>query len=84
MISFFNTQPLLAMLLIISTGYLIGKASIRGFSLDSSAILFVALAAGHLGIVLPGLFKTFGLALFIYAIGLQAGPSFSGSSARTG
>lgn len=76
MIAFFNAQPFLALLLIISVGYLIGRIVVKGFSLDSSAILFVALLAGHLGIVLPGLFKTLGLALFIYAIGLQAGPSF--------
>ncbi len=77
MIVSLNQQPLLAMLLIISVGYFIGRITIKGFSLDSSAILFVALFAGHTGIVLPGMFRTFGLALFIYAIGLQAGPSLS-------
>lgn len=77
MIVSLNQQPLLAMLLIISAGYFIGRITIKGFSLDSSAILFVALFAGHTGIVLPGMFRTFGLALFIYAIGLQAGPSLS-------
>lgn len=76
MIPLLNQEPLLALLAIISVGYLVGRISVKGFSLDSSAILFVALLAGHLGIALPGLFKTFGLALFIYAIGLQAGPSF--------
>lgn len=76
MTSALNSQPLLALLLIISLGYVIGRITVKGFSLDSSAILFVALLAGHLGIILPELFKTLGLALFIYAIGLQAGPSF--------
>ena len=61
-------------MLVISAGYLFGQIKIRGFSLESSAILFVALIAGHLGFVIPGLFKNFGLVLFIYAIGLQAGP----------
>jgi len=74
MIEFLNSQPLLALLVIISLGYFIGRVKIKGFSLESSAILFVALAAGHLGLKVPDIFKSLGLALFIYSIGLQAGP----------
>ena len=61
-------------MLVISVGYFLGQIKIRGFSLESSAILFVALVAGHLGFNIPELLKNFGLVLFIYAIGLQAGP----------
>jgi putative transport protein len=73
-IEFLNTQPLFVLLLVISLGYLAGQVKIKGFSLESSAILFVALAAGHLGLQVPDIFKVLGLALFIYSIGLQAGP----------
>jgi putative transport protein len=74
LVSFLNENPVLLIMLVISAGYIFGQIRIRGFSLESSAILFVALIAGHLGFVIPGLFKSFGLVLFIYAIGLQAGP----------
>ncbi len=62
--------------LIVSVGYLLGNIRIKGFSLDISAILIVALIAGHFGIIIPDDFKTFGLAIFIYAVGLQSGPGF--------
>lgn len=74
MVSFLNENPVLLVMLVISAGYLFGQIKIRGFSLESSAILFVALLAGHLGFAIPDLFKNLGLVLFIYAIGLQAGP----------
>jgi putative transport protein len=74
MIDFLNSQPLMTLLVVISLGYFIGQIKIKGFSLESSAILFVALAAGHFGLKIPDIFKSLGLALFIYSIGLQAGP----------
>ena len=74
MIDFLNTQPLLLLGVIVSLGYSLGQVKIKGFSLESSAVLFVALAAGHLGMNIPEIFKLLGLALFIYSIGLQAGP----------
>lgn len=54
----------------------VGKITLKDFSLDSSAIIFVALLFGHLGYTLPTTFQTLGLVLFIYSIGLQAGPGF--------
>lgn len=74
MVTFLNNNPVLLVMVIISLGYLVGRIKIGGFSLESSAVLFVALVAGHLGFSVPELLKTFGLVLFIYAIGLQAGP----------
>jgi putative transport protein len=62
--------------LIITLGYLLGNLKIKGFSLDISAILIIALIAGHFGVIIPDEFKMFGLAIFIYAIGLQSGPGF--------
>ncbi len=61
---------------IISIGYLLGNIKIRGFSLDITAMLLVALIAGHFGMVISDNFKLFGLAIFIYAVGLQSGPGF--------
>jgi putative transport protein len=76
-VEFLNSQPLLLVLAIISLGYFLGQVKIKGFSLESSAILFVALAAGHYGLKVPDIFRLLGLVLFIYSIGLQAGPRVS-------
>lgn len=75
-IDFLNNHTFFTLLLIISLGYILGQISFKGFSLESSGILLVALLAGHLGVNVDPIFKIFGLALFIYAIGLQAGPRF--------
>lgn len=67
---------ILYLFIIISIGYFIGNLKIKGFYLDISAILIVALFAGHYGITFPEEFKYLGLAFFIYAVGLQSGPGF--------
>ncbi len=72
-------NPVFLLLLIIVLGEALGHIRIRAFSLGSSAIIFVALAFGHYGFALPGEFQTLGLVLFIYSVGLQAGPGFLSS-----
>lgn len=66
----------LALFLIISLGFIVGNIKIKGISLDISAIIFVALVFGHYGVTLPDILEKIGLILFIYTIGLQAGPGF--------
>ncbi len=61
---------------IISVGYILGNIKIKGFSLDFTAMLIVALIAGHYGMTISEDFQFFGLAIFIYAVGLQSGPGF--------
>ena len=65
-----------ALFLIILIGFIIGRIKIKGISLDISAVIFVALVFGHYGVVIPKDFQYLGLVLFIFTIGLQAGPSF--------
>ncbi|MGK0288671.1 MAG: putative transport protein [bacterium] len=77
-------NPAFLLLLIIVIGTLIGKIEVSSFSFGSSAIIFVALIFGHLGYTLPATFQTLGLTLFIYAIGLQAGPGFINSFRKEG
>lgn len=67
------------LLLIIVLGELLGKLRVFKLSLGPSAIIFIALAFGHFGCVLPEGIQTIGLAMFIYAVGLQAGPGFLSS-----
>src|SRR5690554_1241394 len=70
--------------LIIALGFLLGNIKIKGVSLDSSAILFVALFFGHYGVIVPKALGNFGLVLFIFTIGIQSGPGFFDSFKKSG
>ena len=61
---------------IITLGFLRGKISVKGISLDVSAVIFVALVFGHYGYLIPADFQQIGLVLFLFTIGIQAGPGF--------
>lgn len=70
------TEGYFVLFLIISLGIAIGNIRFRGFSLDISAVIFVALLLGHWGFQVPAAFQTVGLLFFIFTIGIQAGPGF--------
>ncbi|PKN35029.1 MAG: hypothetical protein CVU63_17845, partial [Deltaproteobacteria bacterium HGW-Deltaproteobacteria-20] len=72
-------NPVFLLLLVILLGDAIGRLRVLNFQFGTSAIVFVGLAFGHFGFVLPNEFQTFGLVLFIYSVGLQAGPGFIAS-----
>jgi putative transport protein len=72
----FLHQGYFVLFLIISVGIVLGNLKFKGFSLDSSAVIFVALLLGHYGFTVPAEFQTLGLLLFIFTIGIQAGPGF--------
>ena len=65
-----------ALFLIIALGFMLGRIQIKGLSLDVSAVIFIALLFGHYGVVIPKELGNFGLVLFIFTIGIQAGPGF--------
>ena len=65
-----------ALFLIIALGFILGKIQIKGLSLDVSAVIFVALLFGHFGVTIPKELGNLGLVLFIFTIGIQAGPGF--------
>jgi putative transport protein len=71
-------QPLLALFLTIALGYLVGEINIKGFSLGAGAVLFVALAVGWFAPKSSPapVIGTFGLAIFLYAVGIQYGKQF--------
>ena len=76
--TFLEQQPLLALFLTIAVGYLIGEISIKGFSLGVGAVLFVALGVGWFapGSAPAAVLGNFGLALFLYAVGIHYGQQF--------
>src|SRR6188472_381747 len=71
-------QPLMALFLTIAIGYLVGEINIKGFSLGVGAVLFVALGVGWFApksVPAPAV-GTLGLALYLYAVGIQYGNEF--------
>ena len=79
-------QAIIILSLISAIGVLLGRIKLFGISLGTAFIFFVGILAGHLGLSIdPQMLKyaeSFGLVLFVYALGLQVGPGFF-SSMRT-
>lgn len=73
---------------VVALGALLGKIKVKGISLGVTFVLFVGLFMGHLGVKIDaaalGFLKDFGLVLFVYAMGLQVGPSFFSTFKRGG
>ena len=65
-----------ALFLIVALGFVLGRINFKGISLDVSAVIFIALLFGHFGVIIPKELGNFGLVLFIFTIGIQAGPGF--------
>ena len=78
MLAFLAENPLFALALILAVGLGLGKIKIFGISLGAAMVLFVALglATANPDIQIPPLLYQLGLAMFVYAIGLSAGPAF--------
>lgn len=76
--AFLNSQPFIALFLVIGLGYAVGRISVAGFSLGIGAVLFVGLAVGAIApkAAPPGLLGLIGLVLFLYGIGIQYGKDF--------
>jgi len=72
----FLSNEYLVFFIIIASGLILGNIKIKGISLDVSAVIFVALAFGHFGYKAPSIIQKIGLILFIYSVGIQAGPGF--------
>ena len=69
-------------ILVIGTG--LGQLSFRGIKLGAAGVLFTAMVFGHFGYTVPKPVMELGLLLFVYAVGLQAGPRFFRTFQRHG
>ncbi len=69
---------------ILTIGAWLGHLSWRGISLGTAGVLFAALVFGHFGKSVPKEVMDFGLLLFVYSVGLSAGPSFFRTFRRRG
>jgi putative transport protein len=82
--SIFLAQEMLVLFAILAVGTWLGGLSLRGVSLGSAGVLFTALVFGHFGLSVPEAVMELGLLLFVYAVGLQAGPRFFRTFRRHG
>ena len=73
-------QAVVVISIVCAVGLLLGKVHIWGVSLGVTFVFFAGIVAGHFGVTIDPqmlLFaETFGLALFVYSLGLQVGPGF--------
>ncbi len=70
------TEEMFVLFAILTLGAWIGHWSWRGVSLGTAGVLFVALVFGHFKLSVPKEVMDLGLLLFVYAVGLSAGPTF--------
>lgn len=75
-------NSLMVVALTMTLGYLLGRVRVRGLSLGTSGILLVALILGHFGFVVAADIKNIGLACFVTAVGIIAGPTFAANFKR--
>jgi putative transport protein len=78
------SEQMLVLFIILALGALLGSFSWRGISLGTAGVLFIALIFGHFGLSVPRAVMDLGLLLFVYAVGLQAGPRFFRTFKRQG
>ncbi len=77
-----SVQTVVVISTIIAAGLALGKIKIRGISLGIAFVFFIGILAGHIGLNIDARVldyaETFGLALFVYTLGLHVGPNFFG------
>jgi putative transport protein len=77
-------QEMVVLFAILTIGTWVGQLSVRGLSLGAAGVLFTAMVFGHFGLSVPRGVMELGLLLFVYAVGLQAGPRFFRTFRRHG
>lgn len=81
-------QSVIVISLVSAVGLMLGKMKVRGISLGVTFVFFIGILAGHLGLNLDrqvlDYAESFGLVIFVYALGLQVGPGFFSSFGKSG
>ncbi|GLT15946.1 aspartate:alanine antiporter [Vibrio algivorus] len=80
-----NQNPILLLFVVLAIGLSIGKIRFGNFQLGNSiGVLLTALFMGNLGFEFNAEALTIGFMLFIYCVGIEAGPNFFGIFFRDG
>lgn len=73
-------QTLVILTLVSAVGLILGKLRLGKISLGITFVFFVGILAAHFGVVvqpeMSSFAQTLGLTLFVYALGVEVGPSF--------
>lgn len=84
-IELLQEQPALALFLVIGVGYVFGRVRVAGVQLGTSTgVLLGGLVLGHYGVHGWGGSQSIGFMLFIYCVGLRAGPQFFSAFRESG
>ncbi|MFO0748885.1 MAG: TrkA C-terminal domain-containing protein [Myxococcota bacterium] len=69
--------PVLVLFLVAAAGQLLGRIQVGAFRLGVAGVLFAGLVVGMIepALALPNIVLELGLALFVYTLGLSAGPA---------
>ena len=83
-----SIQTVVVISLIIAFGLAMGKIKVKGISLGIAFVFFAGIAAGEMHLSIDhnilDYTETFGLAMFVYCLGLHVGPNFFGSLRHEG
>lgn len=81
-------QAVIVISIIIALGLGLGKLRVMGVSLGVTFVFFIGILAGHIGLSIDSQMlefaQSFGLALFVYELGLKVGPGFFSSFRKGG
>lgn len=81
-------QAVIVIGIISALGLALGKITICGVSLGVTFVFFAGILLGHFGLSIDtqmlNYAESFGLIIFVYALGLQVGPGFIGSFRKGG
>lgn len=81
-------QAVVVLSLISAIGLLLGRVRFWGISLGVTFVFFAGIMAGHFGLSVDAQMlnyaESFGLVIFVYALGLQVGPGFFSSFRKGG
>jgi putative transport protein len=84
-LDFFGQNPIVPLFIILGLGLVIGRIRIAGIPLGGvTGVLFVGIAFGHYGFRLPAASLSLGFILFIFCVGVQAGPQFVAAFKKDG
>lgn len=76
-VSLLRDNGMLLLFSVIGFGYLLGNIRVAGIEAGPViGVLLIGLLCGHFGFRAPDGAATFGFALFIFSVGIQAGPTF--------
>jgi len=72
-----SENVILLLFFVLAVGFSVGKIRIAGVKAGSTiGVLIVGLVFGHFGFKIDPMIGSIGFSLFIFSVGLQAGPSF--------